>query len=160
MVGNYWRGVASASARQARAAATAAAAAATTAACAAPLHDGLHHGMRLLKRFVLMICRYTPISRSISILINNNSPGRFRSRRLFSMETSQVRRRCYSAQVCAQTQMHSLFLRFHRSMGLQSDTTGKRSGAGPTTLQAIRDPVSRYHTINFHIKTFHSPGCY
>lgn len=55
-MGNIWRGVTSAPARQARAAATAAAAAATTtAACAAPLYDGLHHGMCLLERFVLLI---------------------------------------------------------------------------------------------------------
>lgn len=54
VVGNSWRGVASAIARQARAAATSAAAAATTTAGAAPLYDGFHHGMCLFERFVAL----------------------------------------------------------------------------------------------------------
>ncbi|KAL0811210.1 hypothetical protein ABMA28_009640 [Loxostege sticticalis] len=46
---------------------------------------------------------------------------------IFTMQTTY-----YSAQVCAQTQVHSLFLHSHSPMGQQSDTTGERSGAGPT----------------------------
>ncbi|PZC72507.1 hypothetical protein B5X24_HaOG211075 [Helicoverpa armigera] len=57
----------------------------------------------------------------------------YRLRRLFSFkEISQLRRTYYSAQAFAQTQVHSLFLQSHSPMGRQSDTTGERSGAGPT----------------------------
>lgn len=48
-VDNRGRGVASAEPRPARAAATAAAASTS-------LYDGLHYGMRLLERFVLLLC--------------------------------------------------------------------------------------------------------
>ncbi|PZC73776.1 hypothetical protein B5X24_HaOG208808 [Helicoverpa armigera] len=57
----------------------------------------------------------------------------YRLRRLFSCkEISQLRRTYYSARAFAQTQVHSLFLHSHNPMGRQSDTIGKRSGAGPT----------------------------
>ncbi|PZC73774.1 hypothetical protein B5X24_HaOG208806 [Helicoverpa armigera] len=60
-------------------------------------------------------------------------PADYRLRRLFSYkEISRLRRTYYSAQAFAQTQVHSLFLHSHSPMGWQSDTTGKRSGAGPT----------------------------
>ncbi|PZC81834.1 hypothetical protein B5X24_HaOG211847 [Helicoverpa armigera] len=64
---------------------------------------------------------------------NNGVHGRFRPRRLFSFkEISQLRRTYYSARAFAQTQVHSLFLHSHNPMGRQADTTGRRSGAGPT----------------------------
>ena len=66
-------------------------------------------------------------------------PDRFQPRRQTSAEISHLRGRYYSAQVSAQAQVHSLFFFSHNLMGRQSDTTGERSGAGPTTLLAFRD---------------------
>ena len=67
------------------------------------------------------------------------------------MEISKVRRRYYSAQVCAQTQVHSLFPNSHSPMGRQFDTTGARSGAGPTALGVshYQLPKLRAVTIKF-----------
>ncbi|CAD0206417.1 unnamed protein product [Chrysodeixis includens] len=49
------------------------------------------------------------------------------------------------------TQGHSLFLDSHSPMGRQSDTTGERSGAGPTFLRVFRNTeavifISKTHT--------------
>ncbi|KAF9797218.1 hypothetical protein SFRURICE_006200 [Spodoptera frugiperda] len=43
-------------------------------------------------------------------------------------------RRCYSAHVWAQTQMHSLFPLSLNPMGRRTDRTGEGSGAGPTEM--------------------------
>ncbi|PZC72607.1 hypothetical protein B5X24_HaOG210894, partial [Helicoverpa armigera] len=64
----------------------------------------------------IIIIRPRPISATAAVL----------------MEISQLRRTYYSARAFAQTQVHSLFLHSHSAMGRQSDTTGERSGAGPT----------------------------
>ena len=64
---------------------------------------------------------------SHTIMINDYHPWR-----LFSYkEISQLRRTYNSARVFV-TQVASLFLHSHSPMGRQSDTTGERSGAGPT----------------------------
>lgn len=52
-----------------------------------------------------------------------------------------------AAKVCAQTQVSSLFSHSHSSMGCQFDTTGERSGAGPTAYYIYRG-VSRRYKVN------------
>ncbi|CAH0731638.1 unnamed protein product, partial [Brenthis ino] len=58
------------------------------------------------------------------------------------IEASQLRRRYYSAQVYAQTQVHSLLRPLSYPVDnyyvRPFDTTGARSGAGPTALPALR----------------------
>lgn len=56
---------------------------------------------------------------------------------------------------CAYTQAHCLFPYTHNSMGRFSDKIGEKSGAGPTTLHALRDvgvmtPTSKRQAIIKH----------
>ncbi|CAH0721021.1 unnamed protein product, partial [Brenthis ino] len=56
------------------------------------------------------------------------------------IETSQLRRRYYSAQVYAQTQVHSLFLSLSYSGGTTRDTTGESS-------ERVQDAGVKHHQL-------------
>ena len=70
---------------------------------------------------------------------NNNPPDRI-SVMAANLNRDQVHRKYYSAQACAQTQMHSLFPHFHSPM-----ESGERSGAGPTALRAFQVTGVSHH---------------
>lgn len=80
--------------------------------------------MKKKTTFILMISR-SRYCESTEIWC---SPKPFRSWRPVSMETSQISRKYYSAQVCAQAQVHLLFPHYYKPMGRIFDMTGKRSG--------------------------------